>query len=59
MPRIQPIPMEQFAPDVQAAMERILGYRRFLHALDMLGTEEPVIPFDSSQIGARRPESGQ
>lgn len=37
----------------------LLGYHRFLHALDILGTDAPVIPFDPSQIAARHPEGAQ
>jgi alkylhydroperoxidase family enzyme len=37
----------------------LLGYHRFLHALDILGTDAPVIPFDPTQIAASHEEASQ
>ncbi|MET0377399.1 MAG: hypothetical protein ABW049_00300 [Spongiibacteraceae bacterium] len=35
----------------------LLGHHRFLHALDILGNDAPVIAFDPAQIAARHPEA--
>ena len=40
------------------ACANAMGLHRFLHTLDLYGTEPPVIPFDPSEVDSRKPGFG-